>query len=135
MGTLARHVSNLEKALLLAIKHPSDTGIGVNALMAMEAHHKLVDNAMRDNFTAVRQHSSDISVLVNFAGTLGRFFKLAVVRDKLGDEMGQPPPLTIATFGLTTIFSNILFTISKSGNIPVQKLLFKQVCTMLDTYT
>lgn len=133
MSTLARHVSYLEKALLLAIKHPNDFGIGADAALATAKHQILFDIAMRDIRTSSRQNFSDISLLVNFAGMLVRFFEVAVVQDKLGAENGVPLPLTIAAFGLADIFSNILFTISKSGKVSAQTALFKQVCTLPST--
>ena len=107
MSTLARHVSYLEKALLLAIKHPNDFGIGADAALATAKHQILFDIAMRDIRTSSRQNFSDISLLVNFAGMLVRFFEVAVVQDKLGAENGVPLPLTIAAWQTSSPISSL----------------------------
>jgi len=128
MADLEGAVSELSKLLQDGIDHPDDYGFGLKNVL-MHSLTTSIQFAMVISALS-QQDAAALDVLIPFAGTLGRFFKLASVRDKGGDMNGQPPPLTIATIDLAILLSNVLDTINESGSASIRKCLFKQVRTM-----
>ena len=128
-------VSKVEIMLQDALDHPDDYDIALQTVATLNAHCRSIDCALLTlSAESSQQHTSAINVLVRFAGTLGRFFKFASMRDKGGDMYGKPPHLTATTFDLTALFSNVLVTINKCGSASIRKYIFKQVRTMLSNF-
>ena len=126
-------VSKVERVLQDALDHPDNYGIALQTAATLHGRQltNLIETALVTITKSSQQQVSAINVLVRFAGALSRFFKFASMRDKGGDMYGKPPPLTVITFGLAVLFSNVLFTINECGSASVRKHFFKQVRTML----